>query len=451
MELNAEIDERTENSNDISIETDDDDDSSILAAHILAAIPPKPSSISFIYRVPDNLRVGSEYRYEPKVASIGPYHCGKKNLKVTEKHKLWYLWDLLSRSTPPKTTMKNMVKAIKSIEVQARECYAEEINLTSDEFVMMMIVDGCFILELLYRYEEYTKRLKERVDDNDLIFSANWLVRTVQRDLVLLENQLPFVVLDTLFNFTWDPKHNISLNKLVLQFLELELPTSLIRSDDNIVGKHILDLLRNYLLPPSDVIEYEDEPTWQFAYNSATVLWEIGVKFKVKKIAKGFADITFSEDGVLEIPHFHVGEGMSVLIPNLVALEQCHQYFRNIITSYALFLEILIRSKDDVKLLRSGNIITVPWNRDEEIVTKLSNLVKGAKFDHFYYDGLCTRISLYTRRHKWRAIRYKWNVILKRDYFGSPWAVLSFVAAILLLVLTLTQTIYAVRSYPPRG
>ncbi|OVA05336.1 Protein of unknown function DUF247 [Macleaya cordata] len=44
------------------------------------------------------------------------------------------------------------------------------------------------------------------------------------------------------------------------------------------------------------------------------------------------------------------------------------------------------------------------------------------------------------RRHVWRAT-------LKRDYFNSPWAITSFIAAILLLVLTLTGALFAILSF----
>ena len=34
------------------------------------------------------------------------------------------------------------------MEEEARLCYAETVDLSSDEFVEMMLLDGCFILAL---------------------------------------------------------------------------------------------------------------------------------------------------------------------------------------------------------------------------------------------------------------------------------------------------------------
>ncbi|KAF5181450.1 hypothetical protein FRX31_028963 [Thalictrum thalictroides] len=61
----------------------DVDGSSSLAQRILSLTPPQPSTLSSIYRVPDNLRKGNEDKYEPSVVSIGPYHRAKQNLKKT--------------------------------------------------------------------------------------------------------------------------------------------------------------------------------------------------------------------------------------------------------------------------------------------------------------------------------------------------------------------------------
>ncbi|KAF5187623.1 putative transmembrane protein [Thalictrum thalictroides] len=117
---------------------DVDDGISFLAQRIRSLTPPQPLTLCSIYRVPDNLRKGNEDKYEPSVVSIGPYHRAKQNLNITEKHKLWYLRDFISRSTPPQTSLEDIVQAVKNLEEDARACYAEEIYLSSDDFVMMM-------------------------------------------------------------------------------------------------------------------------------------------------------------------------------------------------------------------------------------------------------------------------------------------------------------------------
>ncbi|KAK9285448.1 hypothetical protein L1049_024641 [Liquidambar formosana] len=125
---------------------------------------PLPSQCC-IFRIPISMRVLSENAFVPKVVSIGPFHSGKtnpgateadqkkkKNLEAMERVKWWYLHCLLDRSPTPETNLDCFIKAITDMEPGCRECYAEQISLSSDEFVEMMVVDGCFIIELFRKY-----------------------------------------------------------------------------------------------------------------------------------------------------------------------------------------------------------------------------------------------------------------------------------------------------------
>lgn len=44
----------------------------------------------------------------------------------------------------------------------------------------------------------------------------------------------------------------------------------------------------------------------------------------------------------------------------------------------------------------------------------------------------------------YRVPCHKWKVILKQKYFNSPWAIISLIAALILLVLAVLQTVYAI-------
>ena len=46
---------------------------------------------------------------------------------------------------------KELVGTIREMEESIRRCYAETIDLTSDSFVKMILVDVCFILELFFQ------------------------------------------------------------------------------------------------------------------------------------------------------------------------------------------------------------------------------------------------------------------------------------------------------------
>ncbi|KAL5724173.1 hypothetical protein ACHQM5_007465 [Ranunculus cassubicifolius] len=435
----------------ISIKVEDQDN--LLACRISKKISTMHQSSSYIHRVPKKFCFVSKDTYEPHIVSIGPYHRGKKNLKAAQKYKTWYLDSLISRN--PCFGLKVYVKIIREIESDIRECYAELINLTSNELVEMMILDGCFILELFYKYNEE----KSNMESTDCLFSTTWMVPSLRRDMVLLENQIPFIVLEKLFTLLKSPTQILSLNELILDFFDPILPTILITQlDDNLQGKHLLDLLRNYLLHqtqaldyrnkpiegdttnpaefnPSHIIDIGDHPTWEFT-TCATNLHKGGLKFVRKETAHCLLDITFTSDGEVEMPPFCVGESWSVLFPNLIVLEQCRRDYPDKITSYVILINKLINSQEDVKVLYDQGIIDGLIMKDEKIVQVINKLSDGVVLDNFYYDGLCSRVNSYSRVQRNR------QALLKNEFFRTPWVFISFVVALVLLLLVSTHTLF---------
>ncbi|OMO57031.1 hypothetical protein COLO4_35513 [Corchorus olitorius] len=69
---------------------------------------------------------------------------------MIEEHKWRYLGSQLSRIQTKGLALEDLLKAIHPLEIKARDCYSEAINLSStDEFIEMMVLDGCFIFEFL--------------------------------------------------------------------------------------------------------------------------------------------------------------------------------------------------------------------------------------------------------------------------------------------------------------
>ncbi|CAL5337254.1 unnamed protein product [Camellia sinensis] len=105
-----------------------------------------------IFRVHDVLRNENKKAYEPEVVAIGPYHHGKDNLQPMEEHKLRYLKRLLDRRN--ETSAERYIVAMRESEQKARKSYADPISVDSNKFVEMMLLDGCFIVELLRKNEK---------------------------------------------------------------------------------------------------------------------------------------------------------------------------------------------------------------------------------------------------------------------------------------------------------
>ncbi|MCI72969.1 UPF0481 protein, partial [Trifolium medium] len=62
-----------------------------------------------------------------------------------ERHKWRSINHVLKRT---KHDIRIYLDAIKEMEERARSCYEGTIGLSSNEFVEMLVLDGCFVLEL---------------------------------------------------------------------------------------------------------------------------------------------------------------------------------------------------------------------------------------------------------------------------------------------------------------
>ena len=111
--------------------------------------------------------------------------------------------------------MKDLVSAIREMEENIRCCYPETASssMSSNDFVKMILEDAIFILEHFWRTFDIGEQ-----DDSTI---AKWMYAFVRSDLVLLENQLPFFVLEKLFHLSFpnDSKPH-SLIELAFDFFE---------------------------------------------------------------------------------------------------------------------------------------------------------------------------------------------------------------------------------------
>ena len=161
----------------------------------------RTSSINYrmicINKAPHHIRSVNPHAYTPMIISIGPYHYIDEKLQTTEKIKLVYLRYFIARV---KIELEKFVSTIKEMEEMIRCCYAETSlhSMSNDDFVTMILLDAILILELFHSYS--TRSWK----GDDLVLSNQWMFPLKMLDLVLLENQLPFIVLEKLYNRTFD-------------------------------------------------------------------------------------------------------------------------------------------------------------------------------------------------------------------------------------------------------
>ncbi|KAF6148943.1 hypothetical protein GIB67_028780 [Kingdonia uniflora] len=392
--------------------------------------PRPPSQHCCIRRVSKRLREIKEDAYVPEIISFGPLHRGKPSLKAMEEHKIWYFHDLMSRL--PETFLEDMVRVIEKLKGDSRACYAEAINMSSEEFVRMMLFDGCFMIELFSRY-----RTRKPATKNDPIFNVYGMLETIRRDMLLLENQLPFIVLEHLFNivncypFTNPPPFTSS----VTPFLACSWEVQSLSSSKH---THALNLVRNHYLWHSQ--EYKIANLMEIIpIPCAWDLYQSGVKFR-KSSSDDRCEITFTEDGVFEIPIIRFTDCDEVHYRNIIALEQCDKDCTHKFISYVYLLDLLINTEKDVRLLCDRGIIENYLGSHEELALVINKLCTNVLMKGSFYTELCTKVYAYHKRRRNRL-----RATLKRDYFNTPWKIIQVIAASLLLLLTFLQTLYTMK------
>ncbi|KAK1426020.1 hypothetical protein QVD17_14687 [Tagetes erecta] len=391
-----------------------------------------------IFKVPQTLVDINGKSYGPQIVSVGPFHHGQPHLEMIEEHKWRFLHQLLNRTKAKGMVLEDFLRAMQPLEVMARESYSVTIPYNSDEFIEMMVLDGCFIIELFRMMGALVE-----VDKHDPLINMSWIMSFLLRDLIRLENQIPFFVLECLFELTNTTK-SPTLTTLALGFFDRAIPRPEIVLDkySNIKATHLLDLLRSSFIPPDlEHSEPENRPPSHIIFNISK-LQRSGIKLKPWE-AESFLVVNFKH-GVIHMPTITIDDFMCAFLLNAVAFEQCHGDSLKIFTTYVTLLDSLINTSKDVGLLCDQNIIENYLGTDAEVATFFNNMGKDVSFD----IDVCYLARLFdnVNRHYHSAWQVQWAG-LKYTYFSTPWSFVSLLAASLLLILTIAQTIYAILSY----
>ncbi|KAM2878291.1 hypothetical protein FF1_013911 [Malus domestica] len=399
-----------------------------------------------IYKVPASLAEISQKATEPEMVFVGPWHCDKRSESKFQSTKSSYLAALLAR------TNRNKEDYLGAIDESTRSCYSEDhrseffSELNEEEFVEMMVLDGCFIIELFHRMHT-----EDPMEENDPILSRPWLIPIVIRDLLKLENQIPFSVLEKLHSVSNNPrKDGDSLAFLALSLFDnlLHRPDELLKtkSQSSEEPKHLLDLVYSSFCPQTQSTNPND-PSPKYRPSSESIqctvqLRSSGINFKPQR-ADSFLDINFqgSISKVLQIPPIAINDFTTTLFINCMAWEQCYQNNPTCFTTYIAFMSNLITTPRDVTLLCSDGIITSGFLYNDHNVAELfKKLGEKAVFNirECYLSKQIRDVEAYYSGH--------WATFI-RTYFSKPWSFISVLYAIVLLFLTGGQTAMSILSY----
>ncbi|KAM3750302.1 hypothetical protein ACB098_04G026900 [Castanea mollissima] len=396
-----------------------------------------------IYKVPHHLRKFNEEAYTPQIISIGPFHHKKERLQAMEEHKERYFRSFVKRN---KIDLDYLIGTIKEMEESIRGCYAETLTLSSDWFVKMVLVDASFILELLFRSSSESST-------NEYPMFEEPSAGAIMLDLLLLENQLPFFVIEKVHHLAFpslsDACPQLSNYHVLLNLSSKYFGKFSIHSIHPCCMKidHFTDLLRTFRIPSPDKLPKRGSKqichlhsATQFhsarQLRSATQLLEAGVEFVKFDASECGFDIKF-ENEVLKMPVLELDDSTEVVTRNIMALEQTRYIESAYYTDYFLMIDFIVNTKKDVDLLCDKGILVNYLGDNDAAKSMINNLNKGilmmAVRDD--YAELCTKLNKFCDE-PWP----RWKATLKSQYFSTPWRAASTVAAIVLLVLTFIQT-----------
>lgn len=433
-----------------------------------------------IYRVPNRMRVVKPEAYTPKVVVIGPLHRSPKSTAKDDAETSsnpWHLKkDYIKMEVTKKTyfesytkrvgkdTIREMRKTIQTEEKNIRNCYEESTEwIPSELFVDLILQDSIFIMELIIRLSGFDRI---HSDDRNLDFAI------VMNDLLLLENQLPYFIFDSLFSFSMTKYlDSHTLDSFILRCFGLK-----IEEKKNFM--HLTDMYRCVYKESLDYIpprEYSlNRVKWSITeLRNAENLSNAGVNFKsydYLDLSKqdGKLDIKITRDksdseltklptnkrervegvslhvelkkGCLSMPSFWANDRTDMILRNVIAFEQCQHGIIPFTSHYIQFLNALIVSDRDVELLSEKGVVMNNMGRPSLVVDMVNKLKVGVYegYTSQYYD-----IAIDLKAH-YKSRRKRCWATLRKVYFSDLWTGTATLAAVLLLLLTLVGTVASV-------
>ncbi|XP_060174612.1 UPF0481 protein At3g47200-like [Lycium barbarum] len=457
--------------------------------YIVSSQKPKMQKVPKLHRkVQSNISC-----YKPLVVSIGPFHHRKFRLQPMENYKKLLAVEFADQDSNKPTTegaspwlstnsvsIDELYRRVKNIMPNVRKCYAEDRikKYSYEEFAQMMFLDGCFILQYL--------RCIVTGNDKELKMKSHEIA-FIRRDLFLLENQLPFEVLQVLMSCKFKNNEGMKMidtfissahNKRpqaqgcrfiqsIKDFVLYFFPT---QKFVNCLGKicqgegpsrppqkkekpplHLLELLRTYRILPETTYHIDPETfskggcylTGELcSYRSAKELRKAGIHLRPGK-SRHLSDVKFYSSfhcsSLLTLPPITVDDSTKSEFLNLVAYEACPDTPDDfVVTSYLCFMDSLIDHPEDVKELRKRRILRNFVGSDQEVADLFNEIARDLVPNPRAYVDVKEQIEKHcnNRGKVWIG---EW----KSTHFTNPWTIIAFIAAICVIGLQVSDTYLA--------
>jgi hypothetical protein len=325
-----------------------------------------------MHRYPASIRELG-YRYTvPTIVSIGPYHHGLDHLKKAEEAKHVAAYSCIKHAG---LSVQEMYDAVVSAAVagEARRLYDKDtmIGTEDDNFLPMMFYDACFLVQFMFwmASEKGTMQMHPWLD-----FFLKSNKGDIFHDIMLLENQLPWVVVETLARFT-----SVNLENFAKGFKLHNIPSHTPLMDDLEAKScavhdstapynppHLLGYVRFYIVGTNKSQMYQPHKEAKVVSFSlgAIELTAMGIKLAPSKTTEladmGFKEGSFSAE--LFLPPIVLTYSRASYLFNMAAFEMTSKLRPghgedSAVCSYVQLLGMLMDREEDVQELRSRGLL----------------------------------------------------------------------------------------------
>nr|KYP35844.1 UPF0481 protein At3g47200 family [Cajanus cajan] len=418
--------------------------------------------------------------------SFGLIHHGSEIIKEGEHYKLLWTSEFVAKyneNLDSDEVTQVLLKGIEDNMEELKKEFADDVILegkyNDNDLAWMLFVDGCSLLHFMENLD---------IECPETLNLMLHQLLQILRDAILLENQLPRRLLEMLSKEEGPKLEFLFFNLCV--FGQLKQNGIIGVSIQNPKPIHILDFHRllfleeltlpifyfndNTLFIFRNLIAYEMCPNvlsknefcsfisfMDSLIDNAEDVKELRLSVIPNPSSKNsflWNDINFTSkwfSGELRLPLFYYNEVTTYFFGNIIAYEMCRDVRCEYeFCSYISFMDSLIDNVKDVKELTLSGVVQNLLGSDQDLANLFNEL--GEDLPTKMYSGFSRTDSLaFNKKYilvkqqiekhyttKWRT----WLAEAYNTYFNTPWAVIAFLAASLVLILTFIQTLFTIHS-----
>ncbi|KAG6429934.1 hypothetical protein SASPL_107991 [Salvia splendens] len=510
-----------------------------------------------IFGVPKPLLICDPDSYIPQQVAIGPYHHLRLELYDMERYKVAAAKRIQHELHNVK--LQTLVDRLVKHDHRIRACYHRPLNYGPEALAWMMAVDVCFVFEFIRVCGIKQGKILGKIPSGlcHLIdASGNKTAHnSILRDLLMLENQIPFFVMRMLFELQFSSKETADLKLLaIMTSLSSDLsPFKAAEKSETAAVRehaHLLDFLYHFIVPKTDTTSFhtheieiqgggnkEEEKTEEETFtepshlrNLADLVWRMLSKLKrgpielmkrvilskplklvvklpwtiltkipivkmlkepienafqtfhkgkkedgegdeeagasqkpplleeiaipsVTQLAEAGVQFVAADEGIsgirfdsktltFHVPVINLDVNSEVVLRNLVAYEACSAPGPLVLARYVELMNGIVDTDVDAKFLCGKGIIVNHLKSEEEVAEMWNGMSKSVRLTKVpSLDKVIADVNkFYSER--WRVRMGKFM----RDYVFGSWKILTFVAAIAMLLLMFMQAFCQVYS-----